>query len=146
MEESILVIVEDVNALLPLLFGQTRRSFEIRAAWNKNRFALALTPPILDELERVLAYPKVRENFALDEETVKQGLAVLRQNSRQFPGLYTDVRVIEVDPSDNIYLAATLESGADYLVSQDGHLLSLKYYHGTQIISLPQFAQLLGIE
>jgi len=36
-----------------------------------------------------------------------------------------------------------MESGADYLVTQDAHLLNLKYYHGTQIISLAQFAQLL---
>lgn len=146
MEELTPVVVEDVNALLPLLFGQTRRANEIRKAWNENRFALVLTPPILDELERILTYPKVRKNFALDDGDVAQALTILRQNARNLPGVYTDVRIIEVDPSDNIYLAAALESGADYLVIQDGHLLNLKYYHGTQIIGLHQFAQFLGIE
>lgn len=146
MDELIPVVVEDVNALLPLLFGRTRRAVELRKAWNDNRFALVLTPPILDELERVLAYPKVRANFALDEQDVEQGLAILRQSARNFPGLYTDVRIVEADPSDDVYLAAALESGADYLVTQDKHLLSLKYCHGTQIIDLHHFAQLLGIE
>ena len=146
MEERVPVVVEDVNGLLPLLFGRTRRAIEIRKAWNENRFALVLTPPILDELERVLTYPKVRKNFALDDDDVAQALTILRQNARNFPGVYTDVRIIEADPSDNIYLAAALESGADYLVTQDEHLLSLKYYQGTQIISLHQFAQFLGIE
>jgi len=53
---------------------------------------------------------------------------------------------VQVDLSDNVFLAACLEAGADYLVTQDAHLLNIKYYHGTQIISLPQFAQLLGLE
>lgn len=109
MEELIPVVVEDVNALLPLLLGRTRRSIEIRKAWNENRFALVLTPLILDELERVLSYPKVRKNFALDDADVAQALTLLRQNARNLPGVYTDVRIIEADPSDNIYLAAALE-------------------------------------
>lgn len=146
MEELIPVVVEDVNALLPLLFGRTRRAIEFRNAWNQNRYILVLTPPILDELERVLTYPKVRKNFALNDDSVAEALTILRQNARDFPGVYTDVRIIEADPSDNVYLAAALESGADYLVTQDEHLLSLKYCHGTQIISLHQFAQILGIE
>ena len=146
MEELVPVIVEDVNAFLPLLFGKTHRAVGIRQAWNQNRFALVLTPSILDELEKVLAYPKVRKNFALDDDSIAQALATLRQNARIFPGLYTDLRIIEDDPSDNIYLAAAMESGAEYLVTQDKHLLTLKYYQGTQIIDLHQFAQMLGVE
>lgn len=50
------------------------------------------------------------------------------------------------DVSDNVFLAAALEAGADYLVTQDPHLQSLKYYHGTQIVPLTQFARLFGLE
>jgi len=146
MEERIPVVVEDVNALLPLLFGQTSRAIGIRQAWNQKRFVLVLTPFILDELEKVLIYPKVRKNFSLDDDSVAEALSILRQNAREFPGVVTDIRVIEDDPSDNAYLAAALESGAEYLVTQDEHLLALKYYQGTQIISLHQFAQILGVE
>jgi len=41
----------------------------------------------------------------------------------------------EVDPDDNKFLAAAYEVKADYLVSVDNDLLSLKYYHGTQILT-----------
>jgi predicted nucleic acid-binding protein len=50
------------------------------------------------------------------------------------------------DVPDNVFLAAALEAGADYLVTQDPHLQNLKYYHGTQIISLAQFAGLFALE
>ena len=40
-----------------------------------------------------------------------------------------------IDPDDNMFLAAAYEAKADYLVSLDNHLLSLKFYHGTQILT-----------
>jgi hypothetical protein len=39
------------------------------------------------------------------------------------------------DYFDNKFLAAAYEAKADYLVSLDNHLLRLKYYHGTQILT-----------
>ena len=44
-----------------------------------------------------------------------------------------------------MFLAAAYESNADYLVSLDKkHLLPLKYYHGTQIVSPALFISLLN--
>jgi predicted nucleic acid-binding protein len=34
-----------------------------------------------------------------------------------------------------MFLAVAYEAKADYLVSLDNHLLSLKFYHGTQILT-----------
>ncbi|HEY85487.1 MAG TPA: putative toxin-antitoxin system toxin component, PIN family [Chloroflexi bacterium] len=146
MNEDTLVVIADANVLLPLLFGQTRRGKFLRLAWRKQHFWLATTPAIIDELERVVTYPKVQSNFGLDDDAIAQAFAIMHSVSLNFPGDYTDVQVITVDPSDNIYLAAALGSGADYLVSQDRHILGLKYFYGTQIISLAQFVRLLGIE
>ncbi len=58
--------------------------------------------------------------------------------------MYEGVTAVRDDPSDNIFLACALEAGADYLVTQDPHLLNLKYYRGIQIISLEQFARSLN--
>lgn len=49
----------------------------------------------------------------------------------------------DIDPNDNMFLAAAYESGADYLVSLDKqHLLPLKYYRETQIVDPSTFLRL----
>ena len=93
----------------------------------------------------MLTYAKVQENFGLTDADIQKVTATLQSHARLLAGLYEGVTAIRADPSDNIFLAAVLEAGADYLVTQDGHLRRLKYYHGTQIISLAQFAMSLGI-
>lgn len=143
MIEPLPIIIADVNILLPLLFGQTHRAKFLRNAWQAPQFQLAITPQILQELSRVLTYSKVQSNFGLDETASKESCQTLQDTAIVLPGDYSEVEVIAEDPTDNIYLAAALESGADYLVTQDRHILSLKYFYGTQIISLQQFVELL---
>ncbi len=38
-----------------------------------------------------------------------------------------------------MFLAAALEDQADYVVSRDPHLLSLKHFHTIQIVEPPAF-------
>ncbi len=138
-----LIVVLDTNVLLPLLVGRTRRALALQQAWRDRQFFLVVTPPILDELERVLHYPRVRRNLGLTAQDIENALDTLRRLACFLPGLVEGVTAVQADPSDNIFLACALEAGADYLVSQDAHLLNLKHYHGTQIVSLAQFAALL---
>lgn len=139
-----LIVVFDTNALLPLLVGATIRARLLRQFWRGRRFEVCITPQTLAEVERVLTYANVQKNFKVTDVEVQQVTAMLQSHACLLPGLYEGVAVVKTDPSDNIFLAAALEAGADYLVTQDGHLQRLKYYHGTQIISLAQFAVSLG--
>ena len=51
-------------------------------------------------------------------------------------GAYEATRLDDIDPDDNMFLAAAYEAKADYLVSLDRqHLLPLKHYRGTQILT-----------
>jgi putative PIN family toxin of toxin-antitoxin system len=138
-----LLVVFDANALLPLLVGKTRRALFLRQAWQDRRFILAVTPLIIEELTRVMHYPDVLRKLALTPTDVDEALINLHQRACNLPGMYEGVAAVKADLSDNVFLAGALEAGADYLVTQDAHLLNLKYYHGTQIVSLDQFAQLL---
>ena len=45
------------------------------------------------------------------------------------------------DPDDNKFLACALEANACYVVSGDNHLLSLKHFHGIQIVDAYAFTQ-----
>lgn len=142
-EPQQVLVIFDTNVLLPLLVGSTPRAQALRHAWHARRFELFITPQVLAEVERVLTYPRVRRNYALTRSEVDAIVDVLKGRARLLPGLYEGVTAVQADPSDNVFLAAALEAGADYLVTQDPHLLNLKYYHGTHIVSLAQFARLL---
>ncbi|OIO96412.1 MAG: putative toxin-antitoxin system toxin component, PIN family [Anaerolineae bacterium CG2_30_64_16] len=143
---EVILVVFDTNALLPFLVGKTRRALFLQQAWQDRRFVLAVTPLIIEELTRVMHYPDVRRKLGLTASDVDEALADLRQRVCNLPGLYEGVAAVQDDLSDNVFLACALEAGADYLVTRDAHLLSLKYYHGTQIVSLDQFARMLGWE
>ena len=141
---SDILVVFDTNALLPLLVGKTRRALYLQQAWQDKRFVLAVTPLIIEELTRVLHYPDVRHKLVLTASDMDEALANLRRRACNLPGLYEGVVAVKADLSDNAFLACALEAGADCLVTRDAHLLNLKYFHGTQIVSLNQFARMLG--
>ncbi|MBL0379310.1 MAG: putative toxin-antitoxin system toxin component, PIN family [Desulfofustis sp. PB-SRB1] len=52
-----------------------------------------------------------------------------------------DTRLIESveDPDDNKFLSCALEAKANYVVSGDSHLLSLKHFHTIQIVDAATF-------
>jgi predicted nucleic acid-binding protein len=53
------------------------------------------------------------------------------------------VQVIAADPSDNKFLAAAKEAGADCIVSGDKHLLSLRKFEDIPILNSRQFLQMM---
>ena len=50
------------------------------------------------------------------------------------------------DPKDSPILRAALEAGADYLVSNDLHLLELKQYESVRMLSLTEYLNVLAVE
>jgi predicted nucleic acid-binding protein len=50
------------------------------------------------------------------------------------------------DPADSPILQAALAAGADYLVTNDRHLLALHPYEGLRIISMTDYFELLRNE
>jgi hypothetical protein len=49
------------------------------------------------------------------------------------------VNAVPSDPDDNIVIACALEGRADFVVTGDRHLLSMKHYRGISIVSPRQF-------
>jgi putative PIN family toxin of toxin-antitoxin system len=92
---------------------------------------------LLDELERVLT----------DELGFSRRLAILsrrrlmRRAQLVEPG--ASRHNVPQDPADSPILQAALAAGADYLVTNDAHLLALDPYEGLRIISMADYYQLL---
>lgn len=94
---------------------------------------LVTSSPLLAELRRVLAYPKLARAIP-DGSRLADLLemsSVVVEPSRVFA-------VVE-DESDNRVLEAAVAAGADYIVSGDGHLLTLGLFQGIPILTPAEF-------
>ncbi|NEP43561.1 MAG: putative toxin-antitoxin system toxin component, PIN family [Okeania sp. SIO2H7] len=107
--------------------------------WIDDRFVLVMSPQILEELVFVLA----RRRFSQDN--VDNLVDKIGETALNIPGIYEATFLDDIDPKDNIFLAAAYEAKADYLVSLDKkHILPIKYYHGTQILQPKLFLDVLN--
>jgi putative PIN family toxin of toxin-antitoxin system len=133
-----LKVVIDTNVIVSALIGQgpPRRIHEL---WTSQHFRLTVSPEILNEYLRVLAYPKFRgspeeaarlvnENILDHVQLVKPPLQKLPHPSR--------------DPKDDMFLRAALAAKADWLVSGDKDLLSLNGKYAFQILGPADFLKL----
>ena len=127
----------DTNVIISGIFWKGA-PFEILKAWQEHRFRLAITLPILNEYRRVL-----------DEMTKKRPSPVLGsileviELHSEIVGPVSFTRTVCSDPDDDKFLEAALAADADYVVSGDAALLSLKNHHGIRIVRPAQFLKLL---
>ena len=111
---------------------------QILKKWQEKHFTLIMSPQLLEELLEKLSEKQIDENILEQLVTAITSLAL------HIEGAITATYLDNIDPDDNIFLAAAYESKADYLVSLDAkHLLPIKYYHGTQIVTPKIFLDLL---
>ena len=112
------------------------------------KVSLCLSPPLIDEIQRVVRYKKMvtllnrgGRNVEQAEEIVDKIVAVAEVSS----GL-REVNLIAADPDDNMVLACALETEVDYIVSGDRHLTGLGDFQGIPILSPRDFLEALASE
>ena len=115
---------------------------QLLGAWREERFILLLSPPILEEILRVLRYPRFRHLIRLTAAELDGLVESLLLDAEWTPGRLT-VNVITRDPSDNMFLACAVEGRADYIVSGDRDLLALESYQGIPIVRAAEFLRVL---
>lgn len=137
----LLKVVLDTSVFIAAFLSSSPQSSsaQIIAAWKRNEFTLIMAPQLLEELTIKL----LRKNIPNSEIEIL--IKTIIYTSIHIPGIYSATKLDNIDPNDNMFLAAAYESGADYLVSLDKkHLLPLKYYHGTQIVTPDLFRRILN--
>lgn len=94
---------------------------------------LITSAPLLDELRRVLAYPKLAKvvSDAARIADIIAASSVLVEPDR--------VLAVVNDESDNRVLEAAAAASADYIVSGDTDLLDLGSFEGIPIVMAAQF-------
>ena len=123
----------DTNVLISGTFWKGA-PFEILKAWQGRRFRMAISLPILDEYRRVL------EEMSRKWPPAVLGsiLALIELHSEMVEPIRF-AKTICSDPDDDKFLEAAAAAGADYIVSGDAALLSLKNYQRTQIVRPARF-------
>ena len=91
------------------------------------------TAKIEREVFRILGNIRANENYRKVIRTLYEtGQEILRVKN---------FRIIRDDPDDDKYLECADACSADYLLSNDRHLLKLESFHGTEIIRPVQFTK-----
>lgn len=114
--------VLDVNVLIAALLSPSGAPARLLRLWLDGAFEVVVSPLLMLELERFLAYPKIRARV---REPDARAFLVLLEDSATLvadPPHATEVRTS--DPND-AYLVALAEQARAVIVSGDRHLLSL---------------------
>lgn len=93
-----------------------------------------ISPAMLDELTRVMDYPR----FEFTDDEKRSFLEIVLASFHVVePGI--SLEVVEDDPDDDMVLECAVAADADYIVSGDSHLLELNAYEGIDIVSPAAF-------
>ena len=118
-------VVLDTNVLVSGLMLPESVPWKIVAAWRVAQFELVLSEPMLDEIGRVLSYPRIHARLGWGKDEIANFLLLLRFKADVVDIAREKGRRTR-DPGDDPVLATLLASGADCLVSGDGDLIALR--------------------
>lgn len=125
-------VVLDTNVICSGL-GWSGPSAQVLDAVLDGRLVLISSPPLIAELRRVLAYPKLAAAI-VEPDT----LADLIQTTAVLVAPQRTITAVSDEP-DNRVLEAAIEGAADCIVSGDRHLLTLGVFEGVPILTPAAF-------
>jgi putative PIN family toxin of toxin-antitoxin system len=134
--------VVDTDALISGLISPLGAPARIIRHWQQGDFLLLTSPALLDELRRVLEYPRIADRLAWSPAEQEQFLAHFTTLALFTPGTLSLLGVTR-DPKDDPVVACAVEGEADYIVSGDRDLLVLGVYEGVRIVTPREFLGLL---
>jgi len=114
--------VLDPNVLISALLSPGGSPAKVLRAWIAGHYELIVSPLLLAELERALAYPKLRKR--IDAEDARAVVAWLSGSATMSADPDGPSPIPSPDPDDD-YLITLAAAQAALLVSGDAHLLGL---------------------
>ena len=133
-QNKVIPVVVDTNVIVSaLLFGGTPgRLIDL---WKERRIQLFVCKEIIDEIMRVLTYPR----FQLSEKEISYLIYDEILPYSEIVDIPSGPVIISRDPSDDKFIRCAVASGADVIVSGDRHLLSLKEHGDIKILTPTRF-------
>ena len=138
-------VVLDTNVLISAFISQTGAPAQIFALWRSGDLEIIVSSETLDELTRVLSYPRVTRYLRYTPEQIERFLDLLRMGADLLESeRLGDVIVVNDDPDDDKFFAVALVAQAQYIVSGDKtHVLPVGQYEGIQVVAPATFLRIL---
>ncbi len=134
--------VLDANVFVSAVISPQGVPAEVLAAWRDERFHLVISKAILEEIGKVLRYPRIVKRHHWREHQIKVFIEDLARLAILAPGKLRLAAFAE-DPSDTRYIECAIEGEAEYLVSGDQLLLRLGAYREIRILTPRAFLDIL---
>lgn len=126
-------VVLDTNLVVSaILFGGVPG--QVYDAGQQKKFRFLTSPDLIAELRRVLKYPKFAERFARISITPDEFVSSYIYGAEVVQPIYVPFESVR-DPQDIPVLACSLGGKADYIVTGDNDLLTLKHYQDVLIVT-----------
>jgi len=141
---GVLRVVVDTNVLVSALISP--QGAAARLLNHPVPYTLVTSAAILEELDRVLRYPRLVRRYRLTPTLVQDYLAVLAETALVVdidPTHTVAARGVAPDPDDDKFLACALAADADAVISRDFHLRGLGEFAGIPILTPEQLLAFL---
>ena len=129
--------VIDTNILIRALIKPHGTVGPVLHRLRNGEYTLIYSEPLLDELLAKLALPRIRNKYAIDDETITALIALLALRGE----LVIPRRKVRVcrDPKDDMVIEAALAGAAEVIVTGDDDLLTLHAFEGIRFITPRDF-------
>ena len=135
-------VVLDTNIWISGLLAASGPPRKLIDSWLKGEFTLITSLYQVEELQRVLTYPRIARRIQLTDTELAIIFRTLVNRSEVATG-DLDLHGIVRDPKDDAIIATAVNGQADYLISGDEDLLVLDSYAGVKILTPREFISLL---
>ncbi len=138
-------VVLDANIYVSSMINTQGNPHHIIQRWAQGDFDVLVSTSIINEIGRVLRYPRIAKRHQQGEKEIEKFLELLSSEAIVIePSKRLDV--IQADESDNRYLECAIEGKAQYIISGDNHLLNVGEYRGIVVIPPSAFVTLLDMD
>ncbi len=135
-------VVLDTNVLVSAAIKKAAKSdYILRQA--PERYELLTSDFILSEVADVLPRKHIQKKYSsMRDAGVRRRFTSTIRNVATVVEVRSHLRVVD-DSKDDAILACAVDGKADYLVTNDTHLLKLGAYEDVQIVTPDQFLEIL---
>ena len=134
-------IVLDTNVFISGIFWEGNFCSQLIDKWKKKEIELISSLEIIEELVKTLKNFKI----SMSDDIIKEWKNLIIDNSIIVESP-SKIDSIKEDSDDNKFIEAAIYGKANFIVSQDRHLLDLKEYNRIKIVKPEEALDLINIQ
>lgn len=136
-----MIVVLDTSVIVTAAVRRQSDPDNLVRRASRGEFELAMSPVLLAEVERVLAFERLQPRLQWSGSQREEFVMTLRDASFVVEPAF-ELHVVR-DPKDNRVVEAAIEADAEFIVSTDNDLLDLRQYETVTIVTPAEFLRVL---